>query len=193
MDIINLEKIISETTDPATYQYFKGLKERRIIFNADVDEYIVENAMIPLMEMDNDGTGEPITIISNTYGGSLWDGMPFCDIIDNLKTPTTILVTGHAYSMGGYFLMAGYNNPNVTKKCFKHSTALIHDGSIELEGSNSKVKDTLKFTEQYEKQLKEYVLSHSKISARTYNQKKRNEWFMDSAEMLKYGLVDEVI
>ena len=59
--------------------------------------------------------------------------------------------------------------------------------------SNSKVKDTLKFTEQYEKQLKEYVLSHSKISARTYNQKKRNEWFMDSAEMLKYGLVDEVI
>lgn len=68
MDIINLEKIISETTDPATYQYFKGLKERRIIFNADVDEYIVENAMIPLMEMDNDGTGEPITIILNTYG-----------------------------------------------------------------------------------------------------------------------------
>lgn len=193
MDIINLEKIISETTDPATYQYFKGLKERRIIFNADVDEYIVENAMIPLMEMDNDGTGEPITIVLNTYGGSLWDGMPFCDIIDNLKTPTTILVTGHAYSMGGYFLMAGYNNPNVTKKCFKHSTALIHDGSIELEGSNSKVKDTLKFTEQYEEQLKEYVLSHSKISARTYNQKKRNEWFMDSAEMLKYGLVDEVI
>ncbi|RHT58846.1 hypothetical protein DW766_01525 [Butyricicoccus sp. AM29-23AC] len=119
--------------------------------------------------------------------------MPFCDIIDNLKTPTTILVTGHAYSMGGYFLMAGYNNPNVTKKCFKHSTALIHDGSIELEGSNSKVKDTLKFTEQYEEQLKEYVLSHSKISARTYNQKKRNEWFMDSVEMLKYGLVDEVI
>lgn len=24
MDIINLEKIISETTDPATYQYFQG-------------------------------------------------------------------------------------------------------------------------------------------------------------------------
>lgn len=193
MEIINLEKIISDATDPCTYQYFKGLNERRIVFNEDVDDAIVESTMLPLIEMDNDGTGKPITIIINTCGGALFSGMPLCDIIDNLKTPTTILVLGHAYSMGSYFLMAGYNNPNVTKKCYKHSTALLHGGSSYMEGTSATVKDTFKFTERFEDRLRDYTLSHSKITPEEYERMERYEWYMDSDDMLKYGLVDEVI
>ena len=188
-----LESITKDAMDPTTYQYFKGLQERRIVFNDEVDDRIVESVMLPLMEMDNDGSGKPITIVLNTNGGSLYDGMPLCDIIDNLKTPTTILVTGHAYSMGGYFLMAGYNNPNVVKKCFKHSTALIHGGSSVLEGNSSSVKDTFKFTEHFEERIHDYVISHSKITEEEYERMERYEWYMDSDDMLKHGLVDEVI
>lgn len=188
-----LENIAKDAMDPTTYQYFKGLQDRRIVFNDEVDDRIVESVMLPLLEMDNDGSGKPITIVLNTCGGSLFDGMPLCDIIDNLKTPTTILVTGHAYSMGGYFLMAGYNNPNVTKKCFKHSTALLHGGSNYMEGTSSSVKDTFKFTERFEGRIRDYTLSHSKITEDEYERMERYEWYMDSEDMLKYGLVDEVI
>ena len=188
-----LDKIIDESLSLAEYQYFKGLKERRIIFNEDVDEDIVESVMLPLLDMDNDGTGKPITIIINTCGGSLFDGMPLCDIIDNLKTPTTILVPAHAYSMGGFFLMAGYNNPNVTKMCYKHSTALLHGGSAYIQGSSAIVKDTFRFQERYEQKLKEYTLSHSRISEEQYDQMERYEWYMTSEDMLEMGLVDEVI
>lgn len=188
-----LENIAKDAMDPSTYQYFKGLQDRRIVFNDEVDDRIVESVMLPLLEMDNDGSGKPITIVLNTCGGSLFDGMPLCDIIDNLKTPTTILVTGHAYSMGGYFLMAGYRNPNVTKKCFKHSTALLHGGSIYMEGTSSSVKDTFKFTERFEQRLRDYTLSHSKITEDEYERMERYEWYMDSDDMLKYGLVDEVL
>ena len=188
-----LENIAKDAMDPSTYQYFKGLQDRRIVFNDEVDDRIVESVMLPLLEMDNDGSGKPITIVLNTCGGSLFDGMPLCDIIDNLKTPTTILVTGHAYSMGGYFLMAGYSNPNVTKKCFKHSTALLHGGYSYMEGTSSSVKDTFKFTERFEQRLRDYTLSHSKITEDEYERMERYEWYMDSDDMLKYGLVDEVI
>lgn len=188
-----LENIAKDAMDPTTYQYFKGLQDRRIVFNDEVDDRIVESVMLPLLEMDNDGSGKPITIVLNTCGGSLFDGMPLCDIIDNLKTPTTILVTGHAYSMGGYFLMAGYSNPNVTKKCFKHSTALLHGSSSYMEGTSSSVKDTFKFTERFEQRLRDYTLSHSKITEDEYERMERYEWYMDSDDMLKYGLVDEVI
>ena len=58
---------------------------------------IVETVMIPLLEMDNDGTGKPIEIILDTVGGSLFDGAALCNIIDNLKTPTTITVMTYAY------------------------------------------------------------------------------------------------
>lgn len=59
--------------DPVIYQYYKGLKERKIIINEQISSDIVETVMLPLLEMDNDGTGKPINIILNTIGGSLFD------------------------------------------------------------------------------------------------------------------------
>lgn len=99
----NLDEILSSPTEltPATYQYYKNLKNRTIIINDQIDSDIVECAMLPLIEMDNDGTDEPITIRLSTVGGSLFDGITLCDIIDNLKTKTTIVVQTYAYSMGG--------------------------------------------------------------------------------------------
>ena len=99
----------SSLPDPVTYQYYKQLKDRKIVINEQIDSNIVEMVMLPLLQMDNDGTGKPIEIILNTVGGSLFDGATLCNIIDNLKTPTTITVMTYAYSMGSIILMAGYN------------------------------------------------------------------------------------
>ena len=140
--------------DPITYQYYKNLKNRKIIINDQIDAGIVETVMIPLLEMDNDGTGKPIEIILNTVGGSLFDGAALCNIIDNLKTPTTITVMTYAYSMGSIVLMAGYDNPNVKKRCYKFSTALLHAGSSYLEGNSSSVKDQFNFYQKFEEIIK---------------------------------------
>lgn len=192
---INLDELLSNVGEltPATYQYYKGLKNRRIIINDQITQDILESVMLPLLEMDNDETNEPIEIILATIGGSLFDGMPLCDIIDKLKTPTTIIVPTYAYSMGGLILMAGYNNPNVTKKCYKHSTALLHAGSTYLEGNSSSVKDTFNFHQKFEAKIKEYTLSHSKITEDEYEKMERFEYYMDSDTMLEKGLVDEII
>ena len=150
--------------DPVTYQYYKNLKDRKIIINDQIDSSIVEMVMIPLLDMDNDGTGRPIEIILNTVGGSLFDGATLCNIIDNLKSPTTITVMTYAYSMGSIILMSGFNNPNVKKRCYKFSTALLHAGSSYLEGNSTSVKDQFNFYQKFEDIIKDYTLSHSKIT-----------------------------
>ena len=179
--------------DIITYQYYKNLEKRTIIINEQITSNIVELVMLPLLEMDNDGTGEPINIILNTIGGSLFDGATLCNIIDNLKTPTTITVFTYAYSMGSILLMAGYNNPNVKKRCYKHSTALLHAGSSYLEGDSMSVKDQFNFYQKFEDVIKEYTLSHSKITPEEYDKMERYEWYMTSDTMLEKGLVDEII
>lgn len=179
--------------DPCMYQYYKCLANRTILINDQIDASIVEYAVLPLLEMDNDGTGEPISILLNTCGGSLFDSFSFCDIIDNLKTPTTVTVITYAYSMGGIILMAGKNNPNVTKKCYKHSTALLHSGSTYLAGNSTSVKDTFLFHQKFEDKIKEYTLSHSNITLEEYNSMERSEWYMTSEEMLEKGLVNEIL
>lgn len=179
--------------DPVTYQYYKRLKERKIIINEQIGSDIVEMVMLPLLEMDNDGTGKPIDIILNTIGGSLFDGASLCNIIDNLKCPTTITVMTYAYSMGSIILMAGYNNLNVKKRCYKFSTALLHAGSIYLEGNSTSVKDQFNFYQKFEDIIKDYTLSHSNITPEEYEKMERYEWYMTSDIMLEKGLVDEII
>lgn len=179
--------------DPIMYQYYKNLKQRKIVINDAIGAEIVEMVILPLLEMDNDGSGEPIEIVLCTCGGSLFDGMALCDVIDNLKCPTIITVITYAYSMGGIILMAGYNNPNVTRRCYKHSTALLHSGSTYLEGHSTGVKDQFEFNQKFEEKIKEYTISHSKISIEEYEKMERYEWYMTSDTMLEKGLVDSII
>lgn len=179
--------------DPVQYQYYIGLQSRTVLINTSIDASILETVILPLLQMDNDGTNEPIKIIISTPGGSVYDGIVLCDVIDNLKCPTEVVVITYAYSMGSLILMAGYNNPNVTKKCYKHSTALIHGGSLYFEGNASNVRDQFRFNEEFENKIKEYMLSHSKITEEEYEKFNKKEWYMTSEDMLKYGLVDEVI
>lgn len=186
--------IIAEgNISPDTYQYFKGLENRRIIVNSDIDYGVIEQILLPLIDMDNDGTGEPIEIYLSSIGGSLFDGMAICAAIDRLKTPTTIIAPTYCFSMGGLILMAGKNNPNVTKKCYPYSTALIHSGSNYLEGDAMNVKDTLDFYERYDEIVKKYILEHTNITEEEYEAKKRFEWYFTADEMLEKGLVDEII
>lgn len=192
---INLDELLANPTElsPTTYQYYKNLKNRTIIINDQITSDIVESVMIPLLEMDNDGTKKPITILLSTVGGSLFDGITLCDIIDNLETPTTIKVMTYAYSMGGIILMSGYKNPNVKKVCYKHSTALLHSGSTYLEGNSSSVKDQFHFNQEFEGKIKDFTLTHSKITEDEYNKMERYEWYMTSDTMLEKGLVDEIL
>jgi len=193
LDINELIAQLSESADPILWQYFKGIKNRTIIINDTISEATIECVCLPLMEMDNDDSGKEINILLNTLGGQVHNGLFLCDLISKLKTKTTITVMAYAYSMGSLIIMAGFNNPNITVKCYPFSTALIHSGSTYLEGTTTQVKDYFKFSEKYETKIKEFILSHTKITEDQYEKMSRYEWYMTSEEMLEYGLVDEII
>lgn len=197
-EIFSLDDIIGELTpkglpDIAYYQYWKKYMERKIVINEEITPLIIESACIPLMDWDNDGTGEPIEIYLNTVGGEIYNGFALVDIIENLKTPTTIHILAHACSMGILIAMAGHNNPNVTTICHKFSVGLIHSGSQYMEGSFHAVKDTFNFSEAYERKIKEYILSHSNLTEETYVAIERKEYWIDSDTMLSLGIVDKII
>jgi len=193
LDITDLLVKLSSSADPIMYQYFKNLQNRTLIFNQEVDSSIVELAVLPLLEWDNDGSGKEITIIANSPGGEVYNGLVLCNVIEKLKTPTTIIGLGYMYSMGSLIMMAGYNNPNVKRKCYEFSTSLIHDGNAFVQGTGGQVKDFFNFNNKYEEKIKNYILSHTKITPAEYETMDRKEWYMTSNEMLNYGLVDEII
>ena len=190
---LDAEQCILEETSVINAEYSRLLKERKILINDIISENTIEKVVMPLLRMDNDGSGKKITIYINTNGGSVYDGLVLCDIIEQLKTETEVIVLGYAYSMGSIILMSGKNNPNVTRKCYPFSTALIHGGSAYISGSSSQVKDYFKFNEKFEKRIADFIVSHTNLTEDDYAAIERYEAYMDSDEMLEKGLVDEII
>lgn len=182
-----------ETLCPSEYQYYNGLKNRRIILNRDIDCDLVELAILPFIDMCNDGTGLPIEIILNCYGGEMYNGFAMISAIERAPVPVTIRIMGIAASMAMLIAMAGHNNPKVKVTCTPFSVGLIHSGSKYMEGSSNAVDDTQEFTKKYEKRIQEYILSHTKITPQKYGTIKRKEFWMDSEDMVKYGIVNEVV
>ena len=167
---------------------------------------IVENVAIPLLDMikenkevkgsdleEQSSKLNPIEIIIHSPGGSVYDGMFLANIIDKAEVPINIKIFGNALSMGMIIAMAGYNNPNVTKECYGFSIGLIHAGSLKMEGEANAVRDTMEFNDKYSEMMKQYVLSHSKITEEEYEAHNAKQWYLTADEMLNYGIVDKVI
>ena len=190
---LDAEQVILEETDIINNQYENLLKNRIILINDVISELTIDKIVMPLLQMDNDGTGKKITIYINSTGGSVYDGLVLCNIIEQLKTPTDVIVLGYAYSMGSIILMSGKNNLNVVRKCYPFSTALIHGGSACIGGTSSQVKDYFKFNEKFEKRIADFIITHTNLSEDDYAAIERYEAYMDSDEMLEKGLVDEII
>lgn len=191
-DLISL--VDTQAIDPATYQYFqKLLHERTIIFNQEVDERIVERVAIPLLDFQKDNSNDPVTLILATVGGSVSDGFILCNIIDNYTKPLNIIVLGYAASMGTIMLAAGAHNPNVTRKCYPFTYSLLHAGSTAFSGESLTVQDTLEFNKRVDEKVKQFIVTHTKVSEDEYAQHERKQWFLDADDMLKYGFVDEII
>lgn len=183
---------VSASPDPILTQYYEGLKKRVFYINDQIDSTMVDMVAIPLLMADKESS-DPITIYVNTPGGSPYNGFAICDIIEQLQSPTKIIVLGYAYSMGAFIMMAGANNPNVTRYCYNFSTCLIHGGSDLIEGTTSQIKDYFKFTERFEEKIKNFVLERSKITEEEYNSMTQKEAWLTSEDMLEKGIVDEII
>ena len=190
---ISLDTLLEDGNlpDPVTYQYYKGLLNNTIIINDEINDCLLEYATIPLMEMDKDPNVKSIDIILNTPGGDIYDGFSFVSVLENVSKPVTLRIIGMAASMGGLIAMA--KNPNLKVICDRFAVGLIHSGSQYMSGSTHAVRDTFKFSERYEEKIKNYILTHTNIDEKMYAEIERQEFWMDAEDMLKYGIVDEII
>lgn len=182
------------TLDPIMYQYFlQLLKKRTIVLNAEIDENILETVFLPLKNFEKDNSKEPVTLIINTPGGSVADGLMLCNVIDHYTKPLEIIVPSYSCSMGTIILCSGNNNPNVVKKCYPFSFALFHSGQTYVGGESTSVDDVIDFNRAVDNKIREYVVNNTKISEELYTAHHRKQWYLTAEEMLQYGLVDEII
>ena len=195
MDIDNLFDLFGKYDfSPSTYQYFHLLKDRRtVLFNADVDEDIIESVYLPLREFEEDELDKKVTLILNSSGGSVSDGFFLAHYISQYKKKLDIIVTGYAASMAAVILAGGGKNKNVTRYCYPSTYGLIHDGYIALAPSDSKTAgDIMAFNDAKDKEIRQFIIDNTNITAEEYDAQARHQWFLNAQQMLEKNLIDKV-
>lgn len=193
-DFMDMDAVLDTSLpDPAMVEFYRRLKNREILWNADIDDATIDIALYirKWNAEDKDVKSDerkPIKIFINSDGGSVDTVLHIIDVIKLSKTPVYTIGMGRVYSAGGLLLMAGHK-----RYIFRHTSCLIHDGSSGAIGSIGKMLDNLEFTKRLEEKMKQYILTNTKITAEMYDANYRRDWFMFSDEMIELGIADEIV
>jgi ATP-dependent Clp protease protease subunit len=193
-DFIDVSELMdTHLPEPAMLEYYRGLKNREIEWNGDIEDGTLDIAHY-IRKWNREDRGiepekrKPIRILINSDGGSVDVVMNIIDTIRLSKTPVYTIGLGRVYSAGGLLLMAGHR-----RYIFEHTSCLIHDGSSGAIGSIGKMLDNLEFTKELERRVKKYILSVTKIDEEVFDKNYRRDWFLFSDEMIELGIADEIV
>ena len=133
---------------------------------------------------------EPIKLVVNSFGGSVYDGFALIAAIEHSKTPIHGYCYGSAMSMGFIIYIS-------THYRFAHrmSTFMYHEISDVFWGNITGQKQNLKECERLQKIYDEYILERTKIPVnKILDYKTRKEdWYMSANEALKYKIVNQLV
>lgn len=130
---------------------------------------------------------KPIRIYIDSYGGSLSDAFTIINSIHMSKTPVYTIVIGCAYSAGFFISIAGHK-----RYAYSFASFLYHEGSASNSGTANQFQNFSDFYKRQLQQLKKHTLACTSISEELYNEKRRDDWWLDVDEALELGIIDEI-
>ena len=187
-------ELVQQVPEFEQYQFFKHLSKREIILNGEIDDSLVERVIMPILEWNEEDKDipteerKPIKLFTHSAGGDVYLGLVLCNVIKQSKTPVHSYTLGVSASMGCLIAISAHK-----RMAYEGSNFLIHDGSVHLSGSSNKIKDTMKFNEEKDLQIKNLILEKTNISEEKYDEMLDREWWMTAKTALENGLIDNII
>ncbi len=136
----------------------------------------------------NNPTYTPIIHLRiNSYGGELMAGLASVDTIRSLKSKVWTYVEGNAASAATLISVSG-----AKRFIGKNSLMLIHQLSAFSCGTFEKLKDEHENNKRLMEIIKSIYKQYTKFPMKELDAILKRDIWLDSADCLKYGLVDEI-
>lgn len=136
--------------------------------------------------------GAPMTIVFNTPGGLVMQGLALYDYLQMLRLSghhITTVALGRAASMGAVLLQAGDRRiigPN--------AFVLLHEVSSGTWGKQSENEESVAFSARLQDKLVKILSRRSKIKPRSLKARwKKTDWWLDAEETVELGYADGVL
>lgn len=197
-DIPEPVKMIVSRMDPGLpvpdlVSYYVLENSRLLYLDSEVDNNVLniqrmllrwnlEDAGVPVPER------RPIRLCIFSPGGDADMMWSLIDAIEASETPVYTVNMGVASSAAGLIFLAGHKRFMLSR-----SRVMIHEGSASVSGDAVKVMDAGESYKKMLRQMREYVLSRTGITAAALNRQKCHDWELDAKYCLEHGVCDAVV
>jgi ATP-dependent Clp protease protease subunit len=193
MKLNSTHHILDDTTDGMMVDIFSKLISNRIIFlSTEMDSDICNIIKAQLLYLEQMDSEKDIKIYIDSPGGSVYSGLGLLDTMEFIKPDIVTINTGLAASMAAILLCNGTKGK---RKALKRSRTMIHQpmsGSYGMYQA-SDISIDAKEINSLKYELYEIISDRTGQSLKKVEQDADRDYWMNSDEAFKYGMVDEVI
>ncbi|MAT22268.1 MAG: ATP-dependent Clp protease proteolytic subunit [Rhodobiaceae bacterium] len=173
------------------YDIFSRLLKERIIFiTGPIDDSVATIVTAQLLFLEAENPKKEISLYINSPGGIVTAGMAIYDTMQFIRPPVSTLCIGQAASMGSLLLTAGEKG---MRYCLPHSRVMVHQPSGGFSGQASDIERHAEDIIKIKKRLNDLYVNHTGQTYSTIEKTLDRDYFMDSEEAKKFGIVDAVI
>ncbi len=170
--------------------YSRLLKDRIIFLGTAINDEVANVLIAQFLFLESEDPDKDINFYINSPGGVITAGLAIYDTMQYIKPNITTVCMGQAASMGSILLAAGdsgkrYSLPN--------SRIMIHQPTGGAQGQASDIAIQAKEILRMKDILNSILKIHTKMDLERIKEDTERDFFMDSHEAKKYGIIDHVI
>lgn len=168
------------------------LEERKVFLWGEVNDETMKDCTAKFLYLEAEKPGEEITFYINTPGGSITAGMALYDTMMLISSPTKVVVTGMAASMGSILLSAGTKGRRFV---YPHARILIHQPLISgrMMGVAVDIHIQAQEMEKIRDELNGILAEASGQPIERIQKDTDRDFYMNAKESIEYGLADAII
>jgi len=169
------------------YQF--NIDDSIIYFFDEVNEFTVFDFISRVRTILKNNPDNPINMLLNSPGGSVYDMNALIDYIESLPVPVNIIVRGKAMSAAAVVLAAATGKRYASKR----STIMFHEASSFSVGKQSDLKANVKHIDDLEKETNILLGNVTKKSAEWWENSQKTDLYLTAQQALELGVIDEII
>jgi ATP-dependent Clp protease, protease subunit len=170
----------------------RALKTRTLLISGAIDNKNAEKIIRQVLLLEDDNADEPITVILNSPGGSVTDGMAIYDILRFIKPRVRMVCTGLTASIATIILLAAEKEDRLS---LPSTRFLIHQPLImgQVMGPASDLEITANEIIKTRGVLNKMLAEGTGKDLKRIEKDVERDYWMRSDEALEYGLISGII
>ena len=168
-------------------------EDRFINIKGPIDSEMADAFTEQMLILNRESATEPITVLINSTGGSVSQGLLMYDVIQGSIAPVRLVCKGEAYSMAAILLASG--NPKYGRYILPNSKVMIHEPLIQggVGGKTSSIKSISDSLIETRKKLNGILAKHTGHTLEEIDEATAYDHYFTAEEAVEFGLCDKVV